>query len=140
FAAIASGGDQVIVTEFCVRYLEQEAPLQLVMPRAMLEPIEEVLDSTPRSDDDAVDDKWTEMMQARLGRTSMVVQARLTETELRLGDVLNLQAGDLIPVELPDEITLDAAGYALFTGRAGASRKHNAIEITGRVSTEQQED
>lgn len=137
FAAIASSGDRVIVTEFCIRHADNEAALQLIMPRAMLEPIEEVLDSTPRSDD-TPDEQWQQAVRERLHSAPLRVKAHLAEKQLRLGDVLNLQAGDVIPVELPDQVTLEAAGTALFNGRAGASRKHNAIEILARIAHPEQ--
>ncbi len=133
FAAIASGPDRVIVTEFSVRHEEHEAPLQLIIPRAMLDPIEELLDTAPRGDDSEHDDAWHGALRRRLASAPIPLRAALTTTRLRLGAVLDLQAGDVIPVNLPEEILLEASDTPLFTGRAGASRKRNAIELTGRT-------
>ena len=133
FAAIASGADRVIVTEFSIRHDGHEATLQLIIPRAMLDPIEEILDTTPRSDDSDHDESWREALRHRFVTAPIPVQTAQTTARLRLGAVLDLQAGDVIPVDLPDEILLEASGTPLFTGRAGASRKRNAIEITGRA-------
>ena len=133
FAAIASGADRVIVTEFSVRHEGHEAALQLIIPRAMLDPIEEVLDTAPRGDDSEHDSNWQEALRHQLATTPIAVQSALTTARLRLGAVLDLQPGDVIPVDLPDEILLEACGTPLLNGRAGASRKRNAIEITGRA-------
>lgn len=135
FARIAGKRDPVLVTEFSVRHDDQEATLQLVTPQATLAPIEQLLDSTPRSDETEHDDGWTKALVEQLAEAALDLRATLTETTLRIGDVLSLQTGDVIPVELPEKITLQSGDVALFEGRAGASRNRNAIAISKQAET-----
>lgn len=140
FAAIANSGDRVLVNDFVLQVAGHEATLQLIVPRVMLDPVAEQLDSAPRNDEDGHDEAWARLLRRRFGDASLEVRAALTQTTLRLGDVLALRPGDVVPVELPDEIVLEAAGTPLFTGRAGASRNRNALEVTGRAETPDNDD
>lgn len=134
FASIANAADRVIVTEFVIQAGETEAPLQLLVPRSMLAPVAEALDAAPRNgEDDDEQAQWNRAMRQRFDHAGIDVNAILTETSLCLGDVLALQPGDVIPVELPDEIVLQASGTPLFSGRAGCARNRNALEVTARV-------
>lgn len=135
FAAIANSGDRIIVTEFTINVGQCAAALQLLVPRAVLEPVSEALDAAPRGDEDeASDAQWQQSLHERFQLASLDLSAKLTETRLRLGDVLALQPGDVIPVELPDQIVLEAAGTPLFTGRAGCARRRNALEVIAAVA------
>ena len=140
FAAIASTNDQVIVSRFTIDLPDEKVQLELIIPHALLEPVEELLDSAPRSDAGENGEQWTHAVRDRLEATRIGVQSTLTRTTLHLGDVLSLQPGDVIPVDLPDEVILEAAGIAVFSARIGVSRNRNAVEIiapTGFSQTNQ---
>lgn len=129
FAAIASKRDPVIVTDFTISMTEEQLKLQIVMPRAQLEPVEELLDAAPRPDEADNSVQWTRAMRNRLEETRLSLQSALTQTNLRLGDVLSLQPGDVIPVDLPEQVVVEATGTSLFSARIGKSRNRNAVEI-----------
>lgn len=139
FAAIANSGDRVLVHEFTVTLCDESATLQLVMPRAMLEPVAEALNTAPRNDAGERDEAWSRALRRRFRDAPLEIGSTLTQTTLRLGDVLALQPGDVVPVEMPDEIVLAAAGTPLFRGRAGSARNRNAIEVTGRAGNDNDE-
>ncbi|MDH3645513.1 MAG: flagellar motor switch protein FliM [Gammaproteobacteria bacterium] len=129
FAAIANAKEQVIVSDFIVELAGEEMCLQMIIPRVLLEPVEELLDSAPRKDCDLDETQWNLAVRNRLEETRIGLQSTLTHTVLRLGDVLSLQPGDVIPVNLPEEVFLEAAGTPVFAARIGTSRNRNAVEI-----------
>ncbi len=129
FAAIASGNEKVLVNSFNVLVDNDRFSLDLVLPRSLLEPIEDLLDSAPRSESESNDEAWSSAVRSRLQDTRIGLQTSLTRTTLRLGDVLSLQPGDVIPVDLPDEVIVEAAGTPVFAARIGVSRNRNAVEI-----------
>ena len=53
----------------------------------------------------------------------------LTETSVPLRDVLGMKEGDVIPVEIPDLITLCAEEVPVFRGEFGVSSGAHAIKI-----------
>ncbi|MBT8137861.1 MAG: flagellar motor switch protein FliM [Gammaproteobacteria bacterium] len=136
FAAIASSRDEVIVSRFIAELAGENLALEMIMPRALLEPIEESLDSAPRTDAEQDDGHWTAAVRERLETTQIGLHSTLTRTTLRLGDVLSLQPGDVIPVDLPDQVVLRAAGTPVFAARIGVSRNRNAVEIIAPAEPE----
>lgn len=135
FAAITSKRDPVIITDFVISMADEQLKLQLIMPRAQLEPVEDLLDAAPRKDEDDDNTHWNLAMRSRLEETRIGLQSALTRTTLRLGDVLSLQPGDVIPVDLPEQVIVEAAGTSLFSARIGKSRNRNAVEIIGKTDT-----
>ncbi|NNF67593.1 MAG: hypothetical protein HKM98_08800, partial [Gammaproteobacteria bacterium] len=91
---------------------------------------------TPRSDDGQDDTFWNNAVRGRLEDISIGLQSTLTQTVLRLGDVLSLQPGDVIPVSLPDQVMVEAAGTAVFAARIGTSRNRNAVEIMSTLNNQ----
>jgi flagellar motor switch protein FliM len=57
----------------------------------------------------------------------------LTETTISMRDLMNLKPGDVIPIDLPEVVTLRAEDIPVFRGRFGVSQGNRAIKITDRV-------
>jgi flagellar motor switch protein FliM len=71
-------------------------------------------------------------LQSHLLKSAVELRALLAETKLRLSDVLNMQAGDVITTEkhVEDEVPVLIQGKEKFAGRLGQFRGARAIEIT----------
>jgi len=61
------------------------------------------------------------------------LSSTLTETEITLREVLNLKAGDVIPIDVPGAVTLRAENIPVFRGRFGVAQGNCAIKISDRV-------
>ena len=57
------------------------------------------------------------------------LDAEFVETQISLRDVLNLKSGDVIPIDIPELITLCAEGMPLFKAEFGISSGMNALKI-----------
>src|SRR5690606_4544121 len=64
------------------------------------------------------------------------VHATLVETTMKLSDLMRIEAGDIIPIELPEYVTLCAEGVPLFRCRVGVSNGVNAVQILEAVKRE----
>ena len=58
------------------------------------------------------------------------LKSTLTKTILPLGQIRNLKAGDIIPVEIPDEIIAVVEEVPIFKGVFGKSNGQCSIKIT----------
>jgi len=56
----------------------------------------------------------------------------LAEKELSVADVVNMKPGDIIPFDMPEEVTLFAEKIAVFKGKLGVSNEQMAIQISQR--------
>ena len=58
------------------------------------------------------------------------MSCELTEVELPLVDLLNLREGDILPISMPDTLTLRAEDIPVLRGKLGESKGSKAIKIT----------
>ena len=61
------------------------------------------------------------------------MKSSLLEMEMSLADILKLKPGDIIPIDMPNTVVLEAEEIPLFRGTMGVSRGNTAVKITDRV-------
>ncbi|MNH13266.1 Flagellar motor switch protein FliM [compost metagenome] len=59
----------------------------------------------------------------------MPLSATVARRQLKLRDILHMQPGDVIPVELPDELILRANGVPSFKAKLGSHKGTLALQI-----------
>jgi flagellar motor switch protein FliM len=77
-------------------------------------------------------------LQVLLGGAKVNVEANLGSAELTMGDVLELQIGDVIRLSAPadDIVTLSVDGKDRFKGEIGLRRFRKSIQLTEIIETE----
>ncbi|GAB3532655.1 MULTISPECIES: flagellar motor switch protein FliM [Photobacterium] len=68
-------------------------------------------------------------IQAKLCQAPMRLMTTLCERRLSLGDVMDLKQGDVIPVELPGEVTVRAGKTPLFTARIAENNASLVLQV-----------
>ena len=118
--------EQVMVTsELKLQLGELELPCQLVYPFETLKPLSEQLEheSTTTSSQDLA---FSEALQAELMQCELDIRGVLSETRITLGKLLELKAGDFIPLRDVQTVSFKTQQMPLFDARVGISN--------GRVS------
>ncbi len=133
FANIVSPTEVVVVTTFHVELEGGGGDFHVTLPYAMVEPIREVLDAGVQSDRTDVDERWVTALREEIKEGEVELSSTLTETDITLREVLNLKAGDVIPIDVPGSVTLRAENIPVFRGRFGVAQGNCAIKITDRV-------
>jgi flagellar motor switch protein FliM len=133
FANIVSPTEVVVVTTFHVELEGGGGDFHVTLPYSMVEPIREILDAGVQSDRTDVDERWVTALREEIKEGEVELSSTLTETEITLREVLNLKAGDVIPIEIPGAVTLRAENIPVFRGRFGVAQGNCAIKITDRV-------
>jgi flagellar motor switch protein FliM len=133
YANIVSPSEVVVVTTFRIELDGGGGDLHVTLPYAMIEPIRELLDAGVQSDRAEVDDRWQKALRGEVEGAEVELTSEFAHTQIPLRELLALQAGDVIPVEAPDLLTLCAEGVPVFRGRFGVSQQHNALKIEQRV-------
>ncbi|GAB6040227.1 flagellar motor switch protein FliM [Endothiovibrio diazotrophicus] len=133
FANIVSPTEVVVVSTLHVELEGGGGDMHITMPYSMVEPIRELLDAGIQSDRTDTDERWTTALQEEMKEAEVRLSSMLTETTLRLGDMVNMKAGDVIPIEMPETVTIRAENIPIFRGRLGVSRGNMAIKVTERV-------
>lgn len=129
FANIVSPNEVVVLSTFHVELDGGGGDFQVTLPYSMLEPIRELLDAGLQSDISEKDDRWTHSLLDEIKLAEIPVYSTLTEVDLTLRDVLNFKEGDVIPIDLPDEVTLLSDEIPLFRCEYGVSEGMMAVKI-----------
>jgi flagellar motor switch protein FliM len=95
----------------------------------MIEPIREVLDAGMQSDVDEVDDRWVNALREDVLESTVKLSCRYIRQQVTLRDILDLKAGDVIPVDMPENVTLMANGVPIYETKLGESRGNLALQI-----------
>ncbi len=133
FANIVSPSEVVVVSTFHIELDGGGGDLHVTMPYSMLEPIRELLDAGIQSDTSEKDERWIISLREEVKTAEVELSATLTKITVNLRDVLKWQAGDVLPIEMPETVRLKAEGIPILEGQFGVSNGNLAIKIIGPV-------
>jgi flagellar motor switch protein FliM len=133
FANIVSPTEHVVVSTFSLGFDDMGGDLHVTLPWSMLEPIRDLLDAGVQSDRDARDDRWATAIRGDMEHADVELHARLAEKRLAVRDLMKIRAGDIIPIDLPEEVTLCAEGVPLYRGQFGMANGNNAVKLLRRI-------
>lgn len=134
FANIVSQNDVVVVTTFLVEIEGVGGEFHIAMPYTMLEPIRDRLDTVLHNESKTTDTKWSNALRDEIEHTRVNLSCELTNREISLKEVLELKAGDVIPVDLSEPATILAEGIPALKGHLSYSKGHNAVKITNAMN------
>lgn len=133
FANIVSPTEVVVVSTFHIELEGGGGALHVTLPYSMVEPIRDLLDAGVQSDRSEVDDRWRLAIREEMKGATVELSSMLTETTISLRELLKLKAGDVIPIDFPEAVTLRAEDVPVFRGKFGVSQGNRAIKIGSRV-------
>ncbi len=133
FANIISPGEIVIISTIHVELEGGGGDINIAMPYAMIEPIRDLLDAVS-SDRGEVDGAWQENLRKEVLRSEVEIRSTLMEKTLYLRDVIKLQKGDVIPIEMPETVIIKAEGLTVFKGKIGISDGNYAVQIAEKLT------
>lgn len=132
-ANIVSPTEVIVVNSFHIELDGGGGDFHIAMPYAMLEPIRELLDAGVQSDKEDTDQRWSQALEDEIMDVSVDITSKLLEKELSLREMMNLKAGDIIPVEMPESMLVSVEGLPTFRANLGKANENLALKITERL-------
>ena len=129
-ANIVSPSEVVVVSTFHVELDGGGGEMHITMPYSMIEPIREVLDAGLQSDSDEQDERWVKALREDVLAAKVELECDVVKRDITLRDIVDLKAGDIIPVEFPDYHVLTANGVPMFKTQLGQHRGNLALKVT----------
>jgi flagellar motor switch protein FliM len=136
FANIATPSEIVISTTFSLEFGGSSAEMHICFPYSMVEPIRELLYSSMQSDQLSSDKRWIIMLRKQLKDADVEITARLATTTVTLGQILKMQAGDIIPINISEQITAQVDDVPLMECRYGQQGGQYALKIERFIPAE----
>ncbi len=124
FANIATPNEVVVAITFNIELGPATGEMHFCFPYSMLEPIKDLLTSPLQGEVLGTDKRWVKLMTQQVQAAEVEIVADLAKTKVRLEEVLNLKAGDVIPISIEDSVEAHIDGipvmlckYGLFNGQ-----------------------
>lgn len=132
---ILAPSELIMITVFAVRFEGGGGgEIQIALPFKMIEPIREILEVGIRVDADEVDENWAVAIRQDIMDARVEFGCRMFQQGITLRDVVDLEAGDIVPVEMPETVVLKANGIPMFNTKIGVSNGNLALKIESFVA------
>lgn len=128
-ANIVSPSEVVVVSTFHIELDGGGGDLHMTLPYSMIEPVRDVLDAGVQSDIDEIDDRWVESLRHDIVGAEVPTNAVIAKRNIKLKELVGLEAGDIIPIDLPETITFTANSIPLFETKLGQCGEHLALKV-----------
>lgn len=128
-ANIVSPSEVVVVSTFHIELDGGGGELHITLPYSMIEPVRELLDAGVQSDVDEKDDRWGKSLEQDVKDIDVRLSVNVANRKISLGEVLKFKAGDIIPIEMPEFVTVRANGVPTFKGKLGVSNERYSVQM-----------
>jgi flagellar motor switch protein FliM len=130
FAGLATADEMVAITRFTIAPWPGHATIvEILYPVAGLRSIEPELAAKSHEDVTAKTSEWREKLGSAVGEIRIEARTVLARPELSLAELMQLRAGDIIPVSLSKHVPLIVAGRRIALGTVGEHDGRAALKI-----------
>jgi flagellar motor switch protein FliM len=128
-ANIVGPSEAIVVSTFHIELDGGGGDLHVTMPYSMIEPVREMLDAGFQSDLDDQDERWVNALKQDVLDVAVPLSATVARRQLKLRDILHMQPGDVIPVELGEHLVMRANGVPSFKVKLGSHKGNLALQV-----------
>lgn len=139
FATIATPNEVVVSVTFDIDMGNKGGGLHVCIPYSMVEPIRDILYSALQGDHMEVDKRWIKLMSQQVQGAEVELVANLGHTKVTFEQILSMQVGDIIPLEIPKTITVNVSGVPVLDCRYGTMNGRYALKVNSLISQSETE-
>lgn len=139
FATIATPNEVVVTVTFDIDMGNQGGELHVCIPYSMIEPIRDTLYSALQGDHLEVDKRWIKLMSKQVQMAEVELVANIGHTKVTFEQILSMQAGDIIPLEIPKTITVNVDGIPVMDCHYGIMNGQYALRVNAMISPSETE-
>ncbi|MPQ76248.1 MULTISPECIES: flagellar motor switch protein FliM [Hydrogenovibrio] len=129
FASIVEATDMIVVSPINVRFEGVEGRVDIVMPYAMLEPVRDKLEEGMSNLQGESDNRWSRTLKEEAKNIEIDISVSLAELKMNMDDLMKMEKGDIIPIEMPERVAVKAEGIAFLKGKLGESNDKKAVKV-----------
>lgn len=134
FASIATPNEVVVTVTFELEIGDTGGEFHVCIPYSMIEPIRDKLYSSLQGDHMEVDKRWVRLLSKQVQSAEVVLVANLGHTNVTLDQILNMQEGDVIPLNIPETINAQVDGIPVLECRYGIINGQYALRVNAMIS------
>ncbi|MBX9637043.1 MAG: flagellar motor switch protein FliM [Nitrosomonas oligotropha] len=139
FATIATPNEVVVTVTFDIDMGNQGGEFHVCIPYSMIEPIRDTLYSALQGDHLEVDKRWIKLLSQQVQGAEVELVANLGQTKVTFEQILSMQSGDIIPLEIPKSITAHIDGVPVMDCRYGTMNGRYALRVNNMIAPSESE-
>ncbi|KAA1189056.1 flagellar motor switch protein FliM [Photorhabdus heterorhabditis] len=124
-----SPNDIVVTTPFQVEIGALSGEFNICIPFAMIEPLRERLTNPPLENVRQEDSLWRESLVKQVQHSELELVANFADIPLRLSKILQLQPGDILPIDKPERLIVHVDGVPVLTSQYGTLNGQYALRV-----------
>ncbi|MBY4897004.1 flagellar motor switch protein FliM [Cupriavidus sp. AU9028] len=128
FANIAIPNEVVVTTAFHIELGAVGGQLHICFPFSMIEPVRDLL-MNPLQDEVEVDKRWLQQLSQQLRAAEVELVAEFAQIRSTVAEVLSLRAGDVLPIELPEQVIGKVDGVPVMQCGYGTMNGQYALRV-----------
>ena len=134
FATIATPNEVVVTVTFDIDMGNKGGALHVCIPYSMIEPIKDTLYSALQGDNLEIDKRWIKLLSQQVQGAEVELIANLGYTKVTFDQILSMQAGDIIPLDIPKTVTAHADGVPIMDCHYGTINGRYALRVNTMIS------
>ncbi|MCH9638179.1 MAG: flagellar motor switch protein FliM [Betaproteobacteria bacterium] len=139
FASIATPNEVVVTITFDIDMGNKGGDLHVCIPYSMIEPIRDLLYSSLQGDHMEVDKRWVRLLSKQIQTAEVELIANLGHTKVTFEQILSMQVGDVIPLDIPELIKAEVDGIPVMECRYGITNGQYALRVNTMLSSSESE-
>lgn len=129
FANIATPNEVVVSTTFTIELGPVSGEMHFCTPYSMIEPIRDILTSSLQGETLEMDKRWIRLMTQQIQTAEVELVANMGTARATLGDILNMKAGDVIPISVPPMVAAEVDGVPVMECSYGKFNGQYALRV-----------
>lgn len=138
---LTAGSDHVVHARFSARMQTQHFPFELCLPLRALEVLESAADPAAHASPvsfahsaGSVDSSWAQGPLA-LEDAHVSIEAVLGDMDLTVAQLMSLSIGQVLPLHMNEEVSLEVDGVCIATGQSGVRLGRHAVKVNVATSS-----
>ena len=132
-ANIVTPNELVVNTTFHIEFGPVGGSLNVCIPYSMIEPIRSLL-SNPLQDEVEVDKRWVRQLAQQVKSADVELKAQFLTVQSSIGQLLKLQVGDVLPVDIPETVLARINGVPVMECSYGTSNGRYALRVQKMIN------
>ena len=120
----------LVVNQFHIDLDGGGGDMHIAFPYSMIEPIRELLDAGVQSDKGDTDVRWNKALREEVMDVQVDMRVKMLDLVLSLGQVMDLKVGDVLNVEMPDNLLVYIEDLPSYHAKLGRTKEKLAIKIS----------
>lgn len=135
FTNITNNDNELVISStFHVEVGSFGSDFQICMPYSMIEPIRELLSGPLQKRDPEEERQRTQQLAGEIKQSNVELVADFTQIPTSLGRIARLKVGDVLPIELPEQITARVDGVPVLECDYGRLNDRKALRVNRVVN------